>query len=235
MGDYNNPFENSNNQPNSSDPKLPENGQTGVNEQSEQSPYQNNPGGQDQNNQYSSNPYQSAPSQDNPYQNNSQQNNPYSNGQPGNQPNNPYQSGQYQDNQPQNNPYQNGQYQNNPYQNNPYQGNPYQNYSYQQGPQMKPQDNGMAIGSLVCGILSLLFSCCLWYLALPLSIAGLVLGILVIKNKRGGRSMAIAGIVLASIGILVAIVMAIFTVFMFTSSEFSNIYDQIYNELQIYN
>jgi hypothetical protein len=143
---------------------------------------------------------------------------------------NPYQNSQDQ-NQNQNNPYQQNQYQNNQNQNNPYQNNQYQNHSYQQNAPVQNQSNGMAIGSLVCGIIGLLLSCC-WYIGIPLSIAGLVLGILVLKNKKGGKGMAIAGIVLSSI----TIVIGIFAVIMFfafsTSPEFSNLYEEIYSEIQ---
>lgn len=200
MGDYNNPYENNNNQSNSSDPKLPENGQP---------PYH----------QQGSNEQQNAPNQDG-YQQLGQ---------------NPYQNNQYQ-NQNQNNPYQGNQYQNNQYQsnqnqNNPYQNNQNQNYSYQQNAPVQYQSNGMAIGSLVCGIIGLLLSCC-WYIGIPLSIAGLVLGILVLKNKKGGKGMAIAGIVLSSITIIIGIFAAIMLFAFSTSPEFNNIYEEIYSEFQ---
>lgn len=89
----------------------------------------------------------------------------------------------------------------------------------------------MAIGSLVCGIIGLLLSCC-WYIGIPLSIAGLVLGILVIKNKKGGKPMAIAGIVLSSITIVIGLFALIMFFALANNPEFSNLYEEIYSEIQ---
>ncbi len=140
----------------------------------------------------------------NPYDNNNQSNdgNPdqQQNGQPG-----------YQ------------QYNQDPYQNNQYQYGQYQQY---QTPD-QPQSNGMAVGSLICGILGILLSCCLWYIAIPLAIAGLVLGILVVKNRKGGRNLAIAGIVLSSISIVLAIIVVICVIIVFTNPEFSSLYQEL--------
>jgi hypothetical protein len=136
-------------------------------------------------------------------------------------------------NQPNNQPYtpnQNGyqQYNQNPYQNNQYQYGQYQQY---QTP-VQPQSNGMAVGSLICGILGILLSCCLWYIALPLAIAGLVLGILVVKNKKGGKNLAIVGIVLSSISIIIGIFAAIMFIAVFTNPEFGSMYEEILQEFE---
>ena len=63
---------------------------------------------------------------------------------------------------------------------------------------------GFGIASMICGILSLL-CCCFWPLSLVCSIVAIVLGIIAIYNKYDGKGMAIAGIVMGSIGIVVAI------------------------------
>lgn len=133
-------------------------------------------------------------------------------------------------NYPQYNQNSNGyqQYNQNPYQNNQYQYGQYQQY---QAP-VQPQSNGMAVGSLICGILGILLSCCLWYIALPLAIAGLVLGILVIKNKKGGKNLAIVGIVLSSISIIIGIFAAIMVIAVFTNPEFSSMYNEILQEFE---
>jgi hypothetical protein len=168
----------------------------------------------------------------NPNENNNgqpnSQNNDQQNQQPGydqnqNQQSNPYQQPGY--NQPQNQQaqYQQPQYggqsqyqqndqqsQQNGYQQNPYQQNPYQQYS--QYPQPQKKDNGMAIASLICGIVSVVLGCCVWYITLPVSIVGLVLGILVLNKKKDGRTMAIVGIVLCAFGILIGILGIIGTV-----------------------
>ena len=174
----------------------------------------------DYNNPNENNNNQSNPSEPKP------QNDPQSNNQPGGygQQNAPNQNGYQQFNQ---NPYQNNPYQNNQYQNNQYQYNPNQQYQ-----PVQPQSNGMAIGSLICGIIGLLLSCCFWYIALPLSIAGIVLGILVIKKKKGGKTMAIIGIVLSSITVVIGIFAAIMVIMIASNPEFSSFYEEFYNEIQ---
>ncbi|MDF2942677.1 MAG: hypothetical protein K0S01_1535 [Herbinix sp.] len=131
-----------------------------------------------------------------------------------------YQQQQYQQQQYQQPLYQQPQNQQSQYQQtNPNQSqNQYQQYQQYQQPLQPRKDNGMAIAAMVCGIVSFVFSCCLWYLALPLAIVGLVLSIIVIKNKKDGKGMAIAGIVLSSITIIIAII-AIFAVVLFANNE----------------
>ncbi len=68
------------------------------------------------------------------------------------------------------------------------------------------ESTGLAIGALVCGILSIV-CCCLGWLALLLAIAGVAMGIVVLVKAMGGRGMAIGGIVCGGIGLLLAIIM----------------------------
>lgn len=68
----------------------------------------------------------------------------------------------------------------------------------------------MAIGALVCGIVSVLINCCmvLGFLSIIVAIAGVVLGVMTMKNNqddKNARIMAIVGLVLSGIGALVAI------------------------------
>ena len=67
---------------------------------------------------------------------------------------------------------------------------------------------GFAISSLVCGIVSLLCSCCGW-LGITVSVAAVVLGIVSINKKEEGKGMAIAGIICGGIGLLIGIVSTI--------------------------
>ncbi len=168
----------------------------------------------------------------NPNENNNQPNNLDPNqqsGQPNNQPpqqDQPQNGQNYQQYNPNPNGYQ--QYNQNPYQNNQYQYGQYQQY---QTP-VQPQSNGMAVGSLICGILGILLSCCLWYIAIPLAIAGLVLGILVIKNKKGGKNLAIVGIVLSAISIIIGIFAAIMVIAVLTNPKFGSMYQEILQEIE---
>jgi hypothetical protein len=71
---------------------------------------------------------------------------------------------------------------------------------------------GTANAALACGILSLLSSCCCCVFSMPLSIAAIVCGIMalnVIKtepDRYGGKSQAITGIALGSVGIVMALI-----------------------------
>jgi hypothetical protein len=65
---------------------------------------------------------------------------------------------------------------------------------------------GLAIASLVLGILSLCASLG-WWCGGPISIVGLVLGFLGVKSS--GKSMAVAGMILSAIGLLLTIVFLI--------------------------
>lgn len=69
----------------------------------------------------------------------------------------------------------------------------------------KKGSNSLAIASLVCGILGLVCCCC-GFFGLLLSIAGIVLGVISIKQEGEGQGMAIAGIVCGGIGALITII-----------------------------
>lgn len=72
-------------------------------------------------------------------------------------------------------------------------------YNFQERPK------GFAVASMILGICSFLFSCCIGFITLFSSIAGLVLGIISLKKNEDGKGMAIAGIILSSVGILCSI------------------------------
>lgn len=96
-----------------------------------------------------------------------------------------------------------------PYNNQPYSGQPYGQQTYGQNYytniQEEPQKaSGLAIASMVCGIISIVI-CCVWYLAAPLAIAAIVLGIVNNVKKLGGKGMAIAGIITGACGLLLVI------------------------------
>ncbi|HON08143.1 MAG TPA: DUF4190 domain-containing protein, partial [Verrucomicrobiota bacterium] len=71
----------------------------------------------------------------------------------------------------------------------------------------------LAIASLVCGILSIIFCfCCCW--GIPFNILSIVFGSIALSNTKGqtqqsGRGMAIAGIVLGILSLLIGIVMTV--------------------------
>ena len=126
-----------------------------------------------------------------------------------------YQPPQYQPPQ-----YQQPQYQAPPYQPAP---PPYQGNAVGQ-PVGQPQgSNGMAIASMVCGILSLVLCCGMW-ISWILSAVAIILGAVSLAKKKGGSGMAIAGIVTGVFGLLFSI---LFTVILF-AAEGSLAYGEYY-------
>lgn len=123
---------------------------------------------------------------------------------------------------------QNQQYNQNPYGYDQYNQNPYGQNPYQN--QEPKGSNAMAVASLVCGIIGLLISCC-WFISIPLSITSIVLGIIVLKNKKEGKSLATVGIIIGAATILICVFLVIVSTYMFSNnSEFMNYYKDFYNE-----
>ena len=101
--------------------------------------------------------------------------------------------------------------------------NPYQNTGstytaptqYANSGNVKKGNSGLAIASLVCGIVS--FACC--YFSFFVSIAGLVTGIISLVKKHNGRGMAIAGIIISSLSILFYVFVILAVVFFVTDAS----------------
>ncbi len=70
-------------------------------------------------------------------------------------------------------------------------------------------NQGFAIASLVCGILSLVCCCCCNLLSIVLSLVAIGLGIVTIVKGYDGKGMAIAGIACGGVGIVGKIVFLI--------------------------
>ena len=142
------------------------------------------------------------------------QGNQQANGQPhGYQQN----TGQYQYRQPQ----YSGQSQGNIYQ-------PYgHQYDYHQN--IQPESKGLAIASMVLGIVSLCMAC-VYYISFPGAIVGLVLGLVSLKKKAGGREMAIAGIVtsIITISLILLFVLGLMSCIGYTSRIYGDIMNNIY-------
>lgn len=75
----------------------------------------------------------------------------------------------------------------------------------------QPVSQGLAIGSLVCGILSLI-GCCVWPIAGPLALVAIVLGFVTLSKVKanpaafGGKGMAKAGLITGFLGLLGVVV-----------------------------
>lgn len=84
-------------------------------------------------------------------------------------------------------------------------------------PSTSPDDKrGLAIASLVLGILSLVL-CCVPFLTIPCGVAGIVTGIL--GARSSGQGMAAAGIVLSIVGLVLGIGYVILSLFMFRTVD----------------
>lgn len=71
----------------------------------------------------------------------------------------------------------------------------------------KKSTSGLAVASMVCGILSIVFACCIPCMGIILSIVGLVLGIISQAKQKNGFSLA--GIITASFGLAFGIISSI--------------------------
>lgn len=141
------------------------------------------------------------------------------NNQQNNQQNNQYNQQNNQYNQPQYNQQQYNQQQYN-------QPNNYNNYNnYAPNQYQQPQDNsrGLAIASLVLGIVSLF--CC----GSVCSIVGIVLGILSRSKKSTDNGMATAGIVLSIIGLVLWAIVIVYELIVYGTVGYTvNHYSRIY-------
>lgn len=89
----------------------------------------------------------------------------------------------------------------------------------------KGQGKGLGIASMVCGIVSLIGCCGLWYVSIPLAIAAIVLGIVqIVKNES--RGMAIAGIVCGAAGLILSIIVIAGAVAFISSGLYEEVLQQ---------
>lgn len=75
----------------------------------------------------------------------------------------------------------------------------------QQQPPNKPV-SGCAITSMILGIIAILSSCCFYYISIPCAIIGVILAAVGIKSRKGGKGMAIAGLVMSIVSLVPAII-----------------------------
>lgn len=72
-----------------------------------------------------------------------------------------------------------------------------------------PQKKGMAIASMVLGILALVLGCCVPYLPVLLALIAVILGGISLAKKQGGKGMAIAGLVCGIIALIPSIMVIV--------------------------
>jgi len=82
---------------------------------------------------------------------------------------------------------------------------------YQPGQGGAPK-KGLAITSMVLGIVSLVLSIPLWFLTFFVGIAAVITGILARKRNPGTKGFWLTGIILGIVGLLVSVLIAIFAI-----------------------
>lgn len=70
---------------------------------------------------------------------------------------------------------------------------------------------GMAITSMVLGIVSIVIAI-LWFIAAPVAIAAIILGIISLVKKQGGKGMSITGIVTGAVTVFIIVPLILVTV-----------------------
>ncbi|MGO3734271.1 MAG: DUF4190 domain-containing protein [Canibacter sp.] len=86
-------------------------------------------------------------------------------------------------------------------------------YAPQYGQPQPPK--GLAIASLVLGIVSIVF-CLLWYVSIPAGIVGVILGF-VAKARQQPKNLWLWGIILGFVGIVLSIVVVVIATIILTS------------------
>ena len=70
------------------------------------------------------------------------------------------------------------------------------------------QSKGLAIASMVLGIVALVFFC-FAYICIPCGVVAIILGGVALAKKTAGKGMAIAGLVCAVIGVAIYIILTL--------------------------
>ena len=86
---------------------------------------------------------------------------------------------------------------------------------YQTPPPGAQASQGMAIGSLICGIASIVFFC-IWWLSIPLGIVAVVLAVMakgkIARGEAGGAGLAKAGMICGIIGAVLSILITVLAI-----------------------
>ncbi len=72
--------------------------------------------------------------------------------------------------------------------------------------QNKSGSVGFGVASMVLGIISILCSCCFYYISLPCAILGILFAAIAMKKGGSGKGMGIAGLVTSIIALLPSII-----------------------------
>lgn len=62
--------------------------------------------------------------------------------------------------------------------------------------------SGLAIASMVLGIVALVMACCFWFISGPCAVVGVILGAVSLAGQKPGKGMAIAGVVCSIVSLV---------------------------------
>lgn len=99
--------------------------------------------------------------------------------------------------------------------------------------QIKPPTNGLAIASLILGILAIPVSCC-YGGGIILGIIGLILGIASKRQNESFSGMAIAGMICSGIGILLGIAIWFMIISVFKEIQLNGGFEAFMEEFNNY-
>ena len=85
---------------------------------------------------------------------------------------------------------------------------------------------GLAVASMVLGIISLLLGCCFWYITIPAAIIAVILAAVSMSKKMGGKGMAITGLVTSIISLIPAAIVAISGTSLLALGSMSSVSDE---------
>jgi hypothetical protein len=107
---------------------------------------------------------------------------------------------------------------------------PQYQYTPQGAPQMQQPGNGIAVASMILGIVSLVLFF-LWFLAPILALLAIIFGALGIGKAKKiggkGKGMAIAGLVTGSIGLVVSIIIIVLAFIVVSKAKSYDRYGEI--------
>ncbi len=87
----------------------------------------------------------------------------------------------------------------------------------------RQSSNGLAIASMVCGIVSIPLMPCAWFVAIPAAIVAVVLGFVArrraLRGEAEGKGMALAGIICGSSALALVVLAAVAFVAMFSRGK----------------
>lgn len=97
----------------------------------------------------------------------------------------------------------------------------------------QPQKSNFALASLMLGILAMIMSVCCTYLAIPLGVIAVIMGISSKRKNEPDRYYATAGMIVGILGLITAVVMITITLYVMKTGAFDYMLYDTFRELGI--